>query len=484
MKNRIALKLLVYFAVALLAFAVISSLLFQTLFSQHIVDTKKEDMQARATALAQILTDVLNGKGQNGSMQGNMGMGYGAFVRMLSLAETNIWVLDEKLQFLSTGHMMGKELTYETLPEDAGQVVQEVFQGDTSFSEGFSDLLGTPALTVGTPIYQGSKVVGALLLHDAVSGMDKAAANGTSILLISGMAALAFSILLAFLLSYTFARPINRMKDTALILSDGQYGEKTGITQKDELGKLAQAIDTLSDRLMEAKLAGERQEQLRRDFLSNVSHELRTPVTVLRGSLEALLDGVVASDKQVQEYHQQMLKETHGLQRLVNDLMELARLQNVDFPIESAAITMNEVLSDALRSADRMAQEKVICIKRSILKEPVPFEGDYGRLRQMFLIVLDNAVKFSPENRTIYVTMNRNSVEIKDEGPGIAQEDLPFIFDRFHKARSEENRQGSGLGLAIAKQIALRHHIQITVDSKIGQGTVFTFTWDRQQAAS
>lgn len=473
MKNRIAIKLLLYFTAALLLFAVISGLLFQALFTRHTIEAKKEEMQNRASDLSKTLSDVLNGNAQGGMMGG----GYGAYVRMLGLIDTNVWVLDENLEFLSSGHMMGGQLTYSDLPEGAGTLVKDVFQGRTPFSQGFSSLLGAPTLTVGVPILRGGKVAGALLLHDAVSGMRDAAAQGVNILLLSGAAALLVSTLLAVLLAFSFARPLNKMKDTALQLSDGKYDAKTGVTQKDEIGKLAQAIDTLSVRLKEARQAGERQDQLRRDFLANVSHELRTPVTVLRGSLEALCDGVITEDTQVEDYHRQMLGETRGLQRLVNDLMDLARLQNTDFPMESTTVSMNEVLLDALRSAEQMAREKDIRLETDILKEPVPFTGDYGRLRQMFLIVLHNAVKFSPARGMVHVTLGTQSAVIRDEGPGISKEDLPFIFDRFHKQRTEENRQGSGLGLAIAKQIALRHNIRILAQSEIGHGSVFTFRW-------
>jgi len=201
-------------------------------------------------------------------------------------------------------------------------------------------------------------------------------------------------------------------------------------------------------------------------------------VTVLRGSLEALCDGVVARPEQVDEYHRQMLGETLALQRLVNDLMDLSRLQNADFPIERAPLSLNEVLGDALRGAGQLAREKKIRLARVFPDEAVELNGDYGRLRQMFLIILDNAVKFSPEGSAVTVTLTQNAVSIRDEGRGIAPEELPLIFDRFHKARTEDNRQGSGLGLAIARQIAQRHGMRVTVQSELDRGTEFRFVWD------
>ena len=133
-------------------------------------------------------------------------------------------------------------------------------------------------------------------------------------------------------------------------------------------------------------------------------------------------------------------------------------------------------LGDALHAADQLARRKRITIRGGIWRRSrSALRGDYGRLRQMFLIVLDNAVKFSRKGDSIEVAMTKDRVIIRDHGVGIAPDLLPFIFDRFQKSRSEQNRQGSGLGLAIAKQIAVRHGIEIDVQSTVGEGTCFSF---------
>ena len=138
-------------------------------------------------------------------------------------------------------------------------------------------------------------------------------------------------------------------------------------------------------------------------------------------------------------------------------------------------MSLQDVLGDALHAADQLARKKQIAIRREMAEEPISLRGDYGRLRQMFLIVLDNAVKFSPVQSEIEVALTKDRITIRDHGAGIAPDLLPFIFDRFQKSRSEENRQGSGLGLAIAQQIAVRHGIEITVESTVGEGTYFSF---------
>ncbi len=101
--------------------------------------------------------------------------------------------------------------------------------------------------------------------------------------------------------------------------------------------------------------------------------------------------------------------------------------------------------------------------------------GDYGRLRQMFLTIIDNAIKFSYENKSIYITLKDNRIIIKDEGIGILKEDLPYIFDRYYSVKSDENKTGTGLGLTIAKQIALRHNIELFAESRLNEGTGFVF---------
>jgi len=484
MHNRIAQKLLVYFIIPLCIFAVMSGVLFQALFSRAILEEKQSELLARATTLAETLSEAAgsegvptspNGMGRGQSQSSAIDAGLGAYLPALSLLDVDVWVLDANLNFLTTGRR-NMTLVYQDLPPDADEVVSSVFTGKTVIGRGFSDLLGTPTLTVGVPIYRGSAVYGALLMHDAVSGMQTAITQGVRVLLYAGAIALGIAVVLAIWLSYAFAKPLHTMKNTALTLAQGDYTVQTGVKRSDEIGKLAQAMDVLSVRLREARQQKEQQERLRMEFLANVSHELRTPATVLRGSLEALCDGVVTDPAQVKQYHEQMLRETIGLQRLTNDLLELSKLQNPDFPIEHAAVCLQDVLGDALYAADQVARKKQISITREMTGEPINLQGDYGRLRQMLMIVLDNAVKFSSEGGTIEVTLAQKKITIQDYGIGIAPDLLPFIFDRFRKTPSEENRQGSGLGLAIARQIAVRHGMEIAVKSTVGEGTRFTFS--------
>ena len=458
LNNKIALKLSLSFALALIIFSIIISGVFLVLFKQYTVDLHKTQLQNYAQSLAQSLS---SGRRYNG-------MGYGAHLYFSSeIMGYNVWIVDENMNVITPRNMqhhkmMHANYTFSELPPNASEVIREVFQDKTVFSEGFSDVLSQLTLTVGVPIKDANgKVWGAVLLHSPVEGTTDGIYQGLMILGISIILALIIVLALAILFSYFFTKPLTKMKSVAMQLAEGNYQAKCNIKQKDEVGELANVMDLLAGRLDEASKESLKLEQMRKDFVSNISHELRTPVTVIRGSLEALCDKIITDSKQIDEYHLQMLNEAKFLQRLVGDLLDLSRLQNPDFAIEKQELNLNDVISDVVRSARQIANLKI--------------SGDYGRLRQMFLIILDNAIKFSFANNKVDVLAKNDTIIIRDYGIGINEKDLPHIFDRFYKTHGEHNKVGTGLGLAIAKQIAERHNIELIAQNNFDGGAKFIF---------
>lgn len=240
----------------------------------------------------------------------------------------------------------------------------------------------------------------------------------------------------------------------------------------DNLGDVTGSVALVQDISESARL-----EQLRRDFVANVSHEFRTPLTVIRGSLEALVDGTVEKSEDVQRYQQRMLSETRVLERLVGDLLELSRLQSGKITINREKIHIPSLLADAVKSLQTIAEKKGIKIEYLSEQEVTPLLGDYDRLRQLFVIFLDNAIKYSPKNtkvsvETNYLGMNTLSIIIRDQGYGIAADELIHIWDRFYKADNSRNSKGTGLGLAIAKHLIELHDGKVSVQSEVGKGTI------------
>lgn len=293
------------------------------------------------------------------------------------------------------------------------------------------------------------------------------------------------------------------MRTTALRLADEDYEVHTNITEGGELGELAGAIDSLADRLKQADKERKDLEQMRLDFFANVSHELRTPITVVRAYSETLLDGIIDDENTKFEYYDKMLTECKSMERLVGDLLMLSKMQNPDFTLEKEPINLVQVFSDIMRSGSALAKEKDVKINFYTSDEVLLMYGDYDRIRQMFMVIVDNAIKFSNNNGRVDITLkkalslepvdvfsttlsgdtyvnsgNKLFISIKDNGAGISETELPHIFEKFYKSKLRQNAKGSGLGLAIAKQIAIKHDGFITVDSKKGEGSEFKFEFN------
>ena len=240
----------------------------------------------------------------------------------------------------------------------------------------------------------------------------------------------------------------------------------------DNLGMVTGSVALVHDISESARL-----EQLRRDFVANVSHEFRTPLTVIKGSLEALVDGTVENSEDIKRYQQRMLSETRVLERLVGDLLELSRLQSGKITISKEKIHMPSLLADAVKSLQTIAEKKGITIEYLAQQEDTALLGDYDRLRQLFVIFLDNAIKYSPENTKVFVEtsllgINTLSIIIRDQGYGIAADELTHIWDRFYKVDNSRKGNGTGLGLAIAKHLIELHDGQVSVQSELGKGTI------------
>ena len=361
--------------------------------------------------------------------------------------------------------------TVKDLPQVYRDMFNKGFKGESSVREEYDKRIHEMMVLATAPIYdKNGGVEGVLMLRVPVFGLQRSFREALEVFGGCLVLALVIAMAVAWFLSMKFTKPLNKMKDAAERLAAGDYSARSFVQQNDEIGELAVTLDGMAGRLEEADRETKQMEKMRKEFIANISHELRTPVTVLRGSLEALRDKVVTEPAEVERYHETMYDETLSLQRLINDLLELSRLQNMDFPIEKKSLNFCEVVRNAVRSAKHLAREKNIAIECEMDVPVYKMTGDGGRLNQMLMVFLDNAIKFSPENSTIEVKMANRRLTIADHGPGIKREDLLHIFDRFYKTRGEQNKSGTGLGLAIAREIAERHVIAVSMLSEYGKG--------------
>jgi two-component system, OmpR family, phosphate regulon sensor histidine kinase PhoR len=226
-----------------------------------------------------------------------------------------------------------------------------------------------------------------------------------------------------------------------------------------------------------------RLEKVRRDFVANVSHELRTPVTIIKGYAEALLSGVMKTDPERSDRFIGIIN-THAerLASLIKDLLALSELESRNLAIMLAPFPINGIVRRACLLLEDKARSKAITIALRNIEEMPPVMADPGRLEQVLVNLLDNAIKYTPDQGSVTisatVTDDLVQVSLADTGVGIPPLDLPRIFERFYRVDTARSREqgGTGLGLAIVKHIVQIHGGDIAVESSTGKGSTFTFT--------
>ncbi|MBM4762162.1 ATP-binding protein [Bacillus sp. B15-48] len=236
------------------------------------------------------------------------------------------------------------------------------------------------------------------------------------------------------------------------------------------------AVAVIRDMTEERKL-----DKLRDDFIANVSHELRTPISMLQGYSEAIVDGIAETNEEKQEMAQIIYDESLRMGRLVNELLDLARLQSGHMQLDVENVDLRPYMNRIIRKFQTLAKEKENELKIEFELDENEYSFDADRIEQVLTNLLDNAIRHT-ERASITVSVQSTDrglllFQVSDEGPGIPEEDLPFLFERFYKGDKSRTRgrSGTGLGLAIAKNIIDAHKGNISVTSKVGHGTTFSF---------
>lgn len=220
-------------------------------------------------------------------------------------------------------------------------------------------------------------------------------------------------------------------------------------------------------------------EQVRQDFVANVSHELRTPITSIKGFTETLLDGKLDDEKTIRNFLTIILNESDRLQMLVQDLLDLSKIERQEFRLDYTNFDLNELIAEIDRLFAGKAEKKSIRFKTVYADQKINVWADEHRVKQIFINLISNAIKYTPEGGSVEVIVSENEtcacIEVKDSGIGIEEKEIPRIFERFYRvdrARSR-NSGGTGLGLAIVKHLVEAHNGKMEVKSRPGAGTSF-----------
>ncbi len=293
-------------------------------------------------------------------------------------------------------------------------------------------------------------------------------------LMYAALAATAAALALSFIFSRSVVAPVLAMSRAAQRIAEGRYDERVQINGNDELAQLALRFNQMAEKLNEI-------EAMRRRLIGDVSHELRTPLTAIKGSMEGLMDGVLPAND---ETYQQIYLEADRLNRLVDDLQELSRVEARAYPLDIRSLDVPSLVQTVTKRLAPQAQSRRIALDLELTPNLPPLLADEDRTLQILTNLVSNAIQYTPEGGRVTLSAKQTDKEIqisvRDTGIGIPPEHLPHIFDRFYrvdKSRSRRAGGGSGIGLTIARALVEAQGGRIWVETTAeGQGSVFAFT--------
>lgn len=471
MKNRLFQKIFMTTAIAMLTSTVLILVLLSISVNNYFVNDKKQLL----TDNCKTVSSVLSSQTDNSE---KFLVSLNGMIRVVSnavLGETYVCDSEGNVFICScTEWNTSKSCAHSksTIP----QSILNVASKGSFFEVGrLSGRFENSFYTAATPFYSfDGKVLGFVFISSRASRLQEMWSELSQIYIIC--TAIPLTVLFVFLYYMTskITRPINHMSKAAENMSKGDFSQRIPVEGNDEIATLAATFNAMTDSLTQL-------EGMRRSFIANVSHELRTPMTTIGGFIDGILDGTIPKDKQ-EAYLTIVSSEVKRLSRLVQSMLSLARLESGEMKPNPTNFVLSELICDVLLSQEQRIDSKNLNIEGLDDDSEIELNADRDLIYQVVYNLLDNAIKFTPENGTIGISISQSEssicFSIKNDGMGISPEHLKYIFDRFYKsdkARSA-NKDGTGLGLYIVKTIIDIHKGNIKVKSQPDEFTEFTVT--------
>ena len=428
----------------------------------YLAGRKSEDALSHFEAAESAVQDLINWKAQRIIEE------YGAYVRVVERTG--------KDYYISPSWSNGSAKINTPSAEQQAEYMSLALQGQDIAQPTDSD--EGPLFTVMVPWTQHNQlsgqrtVMGYVLIQTSAQTVH---AVYRDMIWQTAMAAIALFLLSAavvFFVAQQMTRPLTAMAEAAGKMAQGDFEVRTPEGGGKEIRALSQSFNQMAAQLSTL-------EQSRRDFVANVSHELRSPITSIKGFAQGMLDGTIPPEMHGQ-YLQVVVDETQRLAKLINNLLNLSRMENEETNLAFSHFDLNEMIRRVLISRMTQIDDKNLEIEVDFQDDACFVHADADQIQQVIINLLDNAVKYTPAHGTVALSTrtenDRVIMRIKDNGMGIPASDAPYIFDRFYKVdKAHTVGKGTGLGLAICKRIMERHGQQIRLVSGEG-GAEFEIT--------
>jgi Signal transduction histidine kinase len=582
-KKSITLKLTFGFLTIVVISTLLIGIIALSIFKNNIYEVKRTNMKKYAHEISEIVSPLLQKKATTEDTKNILNI-------IGSLPNAKLWIVDSEKKLLAISkneNSMFITIDNSAVKEIYNPLIINGLKGIESSNELLNPYYEEEMMTILVPIKDStSNVIGVVLLHSSVADLSNSMDNFFLYLILALIGEVFIAGFMGYYFSKSISKPIKKINSSALEMARGNYGIKTDVYLKDEVGELASTFDLMSlklkhtisklieektklsniitsmgdgiialdtnleiiningsaARLLSCELSvvnidiktilkdldlesfiktsmtdnkkegiskklhnkilnfslspisidsdkvigmviliqdiseKEALEQMRKDFVSNVSHEFRTPLTIMKGNLESIIDGMI-SPSEIPESCVTLLKETNRLERMVRDLLELSKLESGKAPANFSKLDTNSLIKDMSRTIKPLIMNKNMELVLDLDSNLPPLFSDYDKLKQLFLIFLDNAIKFSSFNSEIIIksTLDNDSILIliSDKGVGIDSCNIEHLGERFYKEdRSRSSsKSGTGLGISIAKKLIELLQGDFSIDSKLNKGT-------------
>ena len=377
-----------------------------------------------------------------------------------------------ELQFIAPSgqiHYSSSGLTAGTRPgtQDISGVIETL---DTQSWTGSDPQTGERIMAVTAPILYNGQLVSMVRVVSSLKAVDGQLLRIAVVVCLLGAAVVAIVYFSNLFFIKSIVEPVARVTDTARMISGGSYGIQIDNRYNDELGELVDAINDMSAKIGQA-------EKTQSEFISSVSHELRTPLTAINGWAETIMNGEVRDARDMKKGMGIIVSEARRLTTMVAELLEFSRIADGRFTLTMEPLDIKAELEDAVYTYTEFFRREGIELTHTDCPEEFPpISGDPHRLRQVFCNLLDNAAKHGGSGKKIDTSIRPGEGEvvicIRDYGPGIPENELPLVKQKFYKGSSKA--RGSGIGLAVCEEIVTRHGGQLDISSAPGGGCLVT----------
>ena len=452
-----------YLVFGLLGFIAITTVSSKMTYN-HLMEEKAEVLYDEANLIASNYSTVYQGKSID------VASAYPQLEAVAAFTQTEIWVVERK----------GTIVVDSNHSDKVGTTIQgfdPTSIGNKSYCVGsYYDCFPGEVLSVSAPITGNYNTYGYVIIHLPLSQITAAQNGILNILYISAGIIFALSLIILLVFTQTVYIPMKKITAAANQYAEGNLKYKTELHTHDEMGYLAATLNYMSDGL-------DQMEEYQHTFIANVSHDFRSPLTSIKGYLEAILDGTIPPEM-YEKYLTRVITETERLNKLTQGMLTLNSLDSKGY-LSRTNFDINRVIKDTAASFEGTCENKNIMLDLTFSDSIQMVYADMGKIQQVLYNLIDNAIKFSHHDSTIYIrTSIKNEkvfVSVKDTGIGIPKPNQKKIWERFYKSDLSrgKDKKGTGLGLAIVKEIIQSHGENIDCISTEGVGTEFIFSLPR-----